>query len=125
MQAVFAGVKFGERMLPERSDLEAKGELSDLRKRLAEMETELEGLLVTGRAISADRGGDRMRPAVRAEGNVDRFEPTQARFVRFTILETSGGEPCIDELAVFSPKGTNLGRGAKPLASGTLALRAL
>lgn len=120
MQAVFAGVKFGERMLPERGDPQAKEELSDLRKRLAEMEKELEDLLVRGRVISANHHGDRMRPAVRAEGNVDRFDPTRARFVRFTILETSGGEPCIDELAVFSPEGTNLGRGAKPSASGTL-----
>ena len=44
-----------------------------------------------------------------------------ARFVRFTILQTNGGEPCIDELSVFSPEGENLAPGGRPSASGTLA----
>ncbi|MAF22237.1 MAG: hypothetical protein CMP26_06525 [Roseibacillus sp.] len=120
MQAVFAGVKFGERELPERKDSRGRQEISDLRKRIKGMEVELEGLLSRGRAISASRHNDKSRPAIKAEGNVDRFKPMEARFVRFTILQTNGGEPCIDELAVFSPEEANVGREAKPSASGTL-----
>ncbi|MDG2487036.1 MAG: DUF1553 domain-containing protein [Roseibacillus sp.] len=120
MQAVFAGVKFGERELPEREDSREQQEISDLRKRVEGMEVELEGLLSRGKAISAGRHNDDKRPAIRAEGNVDRFKPMEARFVRFTILQTNGGEPCIDELAVFSLEGANVSRGGKPSASGTL-----
>ena len=34
---------------------------------------------------------------------------------------TSGGEPCLDELEVFSVDGRNVARGAVPTASGTYA----
>lgn len=40
--------------------------------------------------------------AVHPRRNVDEFHPVQARFVRFTILKTSGVEPCIDELEIYS-----------------------
>ncbi|MBK8979901.1 MAG: DUF1553 domain-containing protein [Planctomycetes bacterium] len=42
------------------------------------------------------------RPAVRADGNVDRFAPRYATALRFTVEETLGGiEPCVDELRVL------------------------
>lgn len=43
-----------------------------------------------------------LRPAVNARLNRERFAPTDARFVRFTIHATNSSEPCIDELEVWS-----------------------
>ena len=121
MQAVFAGVKFGERVLPGRADPRARQELLELRERMGAMEEELGKLLERGELIAGSLREADMRPAVKSEGNVDRFEAMTARFVRFTILQTNGGEPCIDELSVFSPEGENLAPGGRPSASGTLA----
>lgn len=61
-----------------------------------------------------------LRPAVTAAHNVERFPRTQARFVRFTIDETNGSQPCIDELEIFSGQ-QNLAlasAGAKATSSG-------
>jgi hypothetical protein len=53
------------------------------------------------------------------------FPPTEARFVRFLIHESAGGQPCLDELEVYGPEGgANLalaGAGAKASASSCLA----
>ena len=62
-----------------------------------------------------------LRSRVSAGENVDAFPPTQARFVRFTVLGTSAAEPCIDELEVLTSDGRNVAKGAKPSASGTYA----
>ena len=56
--------------------------------------------------------------------NVERFEPVEARYLRFTIAGTLGAEPCIDELQVFtaeaSPRNIALAStGTKATASGT------
>jgi Protein of unknown function (DUF1553)/Protein of unknown function (DUF1549)/Planctomycete cytochrome C len=58
--------------------------------------------------------------------NVDRFEPIQAKYVRFVSLETVDSnrhEPCIDELEVFSPSNPSINialanNGTKPTSSG-------
>ena len=47
-------------------------------------------------------GTPSVRPAVHPRQNVDRFEAVEARFVRFTISETTGVEPCIDELEIYT-----------------------
>ena len=44
-------------------------------------------------------------PATRGK-NVERFAPVDAKFLRFTISETSQLEPCIDELEAFSAGDT-------------------
>jgi cytochrome c553 len=44
-----------------------------------------------------------LRAAVNAQLNTDQFEPVVARYVRFTISATTGAEPCLDELEVFTP----------------------
>ncbi len=62
-----------------------------------------------------------LRPAVSAKHNVERIAPTEARFVRFTIEKTNnGGEPCIDELEIFSgDRNLALAKaGAKATSSG-------
>ena len=52
------------------------------------------------------------------------FPPTEARFLRFLIHESAGGQPCLDELEVYGPEGgANLalaGAGAKASASSCL-----
>jgi hypothetical protein len=52
------------------------------------------------------------------------FPPTEARFIRFLIHESAGGQPCIDELEVYGPDSPgNLalaGAGAKATASSCL-----
>lgn len=62
-----------------------------------------------------------LRSRVTHGANVDRFPPVTARALRFTIRATSGGEPCIDELTVFSTDGREVSREATPSASGTYA----
>lgn len=66
-----------------------------------------------------------LRPAVHPRRNVDEFPPVRARFVRFTILKTSGAEPCIDELEIYSagPGARNVAlasAGAQVSGSGSL-----
>ncbi len=68
----------------------------------------------------------RLRPAVSPRENVERFGPVEARFLRFTVLATNQGEPCIDELEIFAisdgasaPHNVALASaGAKASASG-------
>ena len=67
----------------------------------------------------------RVRVPVTRNLNVDKCEPVEARHVRFTVLATSGSEPCIDELEVFTsgpnPRNVALASsGTKSTASGTL-----
>lgn len=63
------------------------------------------------------------REAVQATGNIEKLSPTTAKLVRFTIEATNGGQPCLDELAIFSA-GKNVAlasEGGKPTASGSLS----
>ncbi len=60
-----------------------------------------------------------LRSRITSRENVDRFDAVTARFLRFTIHATSGGEPCIDELTVLSTDGREVSREATPSASGT------
>ena len=56
-----------------------------------------------------------------AAPNAITFPPEEAKFVRFVIHASSGGQPCLDELEVFGPDGArNLAMardGAKASAS--------
>ncbi len=68
----------------------------------------------------------RLRGPVSPLHNIERFKPTDARFVRFTTFETSNDnryEPCIDELEVFTAgdRPTNVAlaeRGTQATSSG-------
>jgi hypothetical protein len=60
--------------------------------------------------------------------NVDRFPSAEARYLRFTILESSGAEPCLDELEVYTAPMTGdaqnialASHGTRATASGTYA----
>lgn len=78
------------------------------------------------RAISTRGSPDDLRPPAQAGLNEERFAPQSARFVRFTVEETTAGaEPCLDELEVFTtapaPRNVALASaGAALTASGTL-----
>ncbi len=84
----------------------------------------------TGGAITADAivlqrpeaGGiqPRLRPPVEAKRNEETFAPVETRFVRFAIESTNGGQPCLDELEVWSGE-RNVALGAKPGSSGDFA----
>jgi len=103
LKAVFAGVEHGEREVTLPSEPPKQDRRSEIARLLAEA------------------GVGTLRRAVTPRQNIDRFPPTTARFLRFTILETSGAEPCLDELEVFSIDGRNVARGATPTSSGDFA----
>ena len=120
MAAIFSGVQHGERTLPlppERAQAVARieGRIQDLQKRL-------EVFIPRATPASPTAAADR-RSAVIARQNEDRFTVTDARRVRFTILATTGGEPCIDELEVWSGDHNVAlaSAGTKATASGSLA----
>ena len=103
LKAVFAGVEHGEREV-------SLGDGEPRQARRAEIERRL-----------AEAGVTALRRAVTHRRNDDRFAPSPARFVRFTVLETSGAEPCLDELEVLSADGRNVAIGATPTSSGDFA----
>ncbi len=41
------------------------------------------------------------RAAVQSKRNEESFSPSEAKFIRFTIVKTNSGEPCLDELEIF------------------------
>ncbi len=90
VQAVFAGVRHGTRSLDPLQAPAAVAwsqQLEDLHQQLATFE---------------EHGLRRKRPAVNPVRNDERFEPRQLTAVRFSIEATNSGEPCIDELEVWS-----------------------
>lgn len=57
--------------------------------------------------------------------NVDEFAPVEAKFVRFTVRATHRGEPCLDELEIYSASEESrnvalAANGARATASGSL-----
>ncbi|MFZ9855325.1 MAG: DUF1553 domain-containing protein [Limisphaerales bacterium] len=121
LQAVFAGVGFGDRTLPVALSPEGELELTRVRGELASVEKELEALRARGEKATAQQP---IRPAVRAELNEEEFPAQELVAVRFQILaSSSGSEPGIDELEVFDTEGRNValaGPGIRVTASGTL-----
>ena len=121
LQAVFAGVGFGDRTLPVVLTPEHEIELAQARGEVASARKELE-VLRSRRDTSTSTQAT--RPAVRAELNEEEFEAQEVVAVRFQILaSSSGSEPGIDELEIFDTEGTNValaGPGVRVTASGTL-----
>jgi hypothetical protein len=123
MAAVFAGVQHGEREWRGPESGQRKKRLEQLRPELEAVEAQLanyEPLADTSAAAGPKRA------AVHPLRNVDRFEPTDVRFIRFTIERTTELEPCIDELEVFRAghPARNVAlasAGAKPTSSGNYA----
>ncbi len=98
MRAMIAGVKHGEQELPDPNREKRLAKADNARTKLRAIESKLLQFVPMARVNAGEPG----RPAVSPLGNVERFEPVEARFVRFTVLGTSDAEPCIDELEVYS-----------------------
>ncbi len=128
LTACLAGVRHGERALPTaQQDPQTPDKLKALKDKSFRYTNEISALEDGARQrVLASRGATPgTRPAVNSRRNVDEFAPTEARFVRFTILATTdGAEPCLDELQVFGPEASqNLAlatTGAKATASSLL-----
>jgi len=101
--ASLAGVRHGERPLPLPPDADAAARRREVERELAAM------------------GIGRLRPAVTRSRCVDRFAPVVARHVRFTILATNGGEPCLDECEILTTDGRNVALAAAVRSSGDFA----
>ena len=120
MAAIFSGVQHGERPLP--SSPEQAASLAQIEDRIRDLEKRLD-VFIPKAVPSSPTARKVLRPAVNSVRNEDRFAETEARFLRFTILASSGGEPCIDELEAGSGN-LNVAlasAGTKATASGSLA----
>jgi hypothetical protein len=125
MQAIFAGVRHGERALAVSDWDERQKEAPAIR---AKYEASSLRLLQFEPLASPDATRKMRRTAVHSRANVDRFAPVETQRLRFTILATSENsryEPCLDELEIFAV-GTELRNvalataGAKVTSSGSL-----
>jgi len=123
LQAVFAGVQFAERPLKKTLRLEEQRELDSLQTQKTQAEIRLNTLKHKAASGNSTPSSSPLKPALNAALNVEEFSPLITRSVRFTILDSGGAEPCLDELEVYDPKGTNVAAaalGSKASTSGTL-----
>ena len=97
LQAIFAGVHFGERTWS-----------TDTYRRVAPALLEQRDQL---RQQLYDWG---MLPAVVPEENVERFPPRLANRIRFHVFATNSLEPCIDELQVFRAAAPDSATSTQP-----------
>jgi len=95
MRAVFAGIRHGDRELPDPNRTERLRQSDELQRELAA----LRGKVLQ---YAQDEQPDGKRRRVSTMENVERFAPISAKFVRMTITKTSEIEPCIDEFEVFA-----------------------
>jgi hypothetical protein len=123
MAAVFSGVNHGDRALPlpaeRKAEVEKRDrEIKDLEQRLARFL----GAPSTNKVDTAPSAPGTLRPPVAFARNEETFAPVEARYVRFTVLGTTGAEPCLDELEVWSgDRNVALAsNGTRASASGTL-----
>lgn len=120
LTAVFAGVQHGERPMTRSDEPSHQEEIATLEQQLADVSRRIVELQPIAFVPTASQPTPPYRRAAVVAGmNVDAFPPTTARFLRMTVLGTSGAEPCIDELEVFAEDGRNVARSATPTASGS------
>jgi hypothetical protein len=120
LSAIFSGVQHGERPLPPSPERAAS--LARVEDRIRDLEKRLDAYIPKAEPSSAVPRKD-LRPAVNSVRNEDRFAETEARFLRFTILASNGGEPCIDELEAWSGERNVAlaSSGTQVTASGSLS----
>jgi hypothetical protein len=105
IKAVFEGVQHGDRKRNRPHAAGREQEIAELNNQLKQIEKRLDQAEPT----ASDRETlEARRPPVNPRRNVERISPVGARKLRFTIYKTSDGEPCIDELEVFTPDGRNI-----------------
>ncbi len=123
MQAVFAGVRHGERPLREKGDTAAQHALAALKAEEAAQQKALDALRQKAATATAPATEAKSRPPVSALLNEETFAATEATAVRLTIFAASSGQPCLDELEVYDAAGQNVAlaaKGAQASASGTI-----
>jgi hypothetical protein len=118
MVACLAGVQHGERPLPRPDDPAREKRAEEVRRDLAALDAKIDDLQPLARPDARNA-----RPPVSPLRNIERFEPAEAKFVRFTITATNTLQPCIDELEVYAAgePGRNIAlasSGAKVASSG-------
>jgi cytochrome c553 len=111
MQALVAGVEYQDRELHTPEAVAARERMKQIKTQVAALEKQL------SRFVPLAKSGVK-RPMITARENVDRFSPSMAKRVRFTIRETNNLEPCVDELEVFSTAGANIALNAAVTVSG-------
>ncbi|MCE9530421.1 MAG: DUF1553 domain-containing protein [Planctomycetes bacterium] len=116
IKAMFAGVQHGERAFPTNTEESRVHQLEALKKERASLAV----LLAATEPFADPKATAKRRPPVNARMNTERFKPVLAKFVRFTVLATNGGEPCLDELEIFSAgaKSSNVALGGVATSSG-------
>jgi mono/diheme cytochrome c family protein/cytochrome c553 len=122
LKAVFEGVAHGDRKMRTAESAAQEQEMKERRARLAEIDTQLIDLEPLAQVDHIDTNA--LRTAVHPRQNLERLQPVAARKLRFTILQTSDAEPCIDELEIYTAEAPprNIGlasAGTKASASGT------
>lgn len=140
IQAIFAGVQHGEREVQGADSEKARRRAQEIRERLAYIEERSRYLLASVEPLAAVPNGAsasknspvpaELRRPVDPLGSVDRFAPVLAKRARFTVLATNGSEPCLDELAIYSPTEPTrnialASSGAQASASGVYSNGAL
>ena len=124
MQAVFSGVKYGERAVPIKAKEKDKLAIRELDKLTQRLNGELQALkLIASKNEANSKGISPKKEAVNAVGNTENFKEIKTNHIRFTIRQTNGGEPCIDELRIFDANGQNVAlakNGASAFSSGNL-----
>ena len=103
LQAIFAGVSHSERPLP--LDPAAEEKLASIDKEINLLKQKLEPFLYDPNRSADDKNSGKpkvLREPVNPRVNIEQFQPVQARFLRFTIEATNQGQPCIDELEIYS-----------------------
>jgi len=118
MQAFVAGVEYADRDLRTAEADAARAEATRLTIRQEEIDRALASFVP--RAKSGVE-----RAMINARENADRFAPSKARRLRFTIEATTNLEPCLDELEIFNTGGVNVAletAGAKRQASGSIGV---
>jgi hypothetical protein len=115
MQAIFEGVKHGERNLPL---------TAEQKKHFGEMTTEKNDLHARLKKFIPLADGKSLRSPVNFKRNLEHFDAVEARFIRFTAeATTNNSEPCIDELEAWTTgkDSKNVAPGAKLISSGDYA----
>jgi len=121
LQAIYAGVQFGERPIPTEQTPEKLQRLVHIDSALASIKPNLQTLKDKAQKVALTR---KTLPPINSKLNLESFEPTLTKSVRFTIEASGGSQPCIDEWEILDANGNNVAlatRGAKAKASSTLA----
>jgi hypothetical protein len=120
LQAIYAGVNFGDRNIPSDPTLEKTQRLMQIANERRSLQGEIEKIEAIAQALAKSKN---LRPAVSPKLNEESFEPILAKSVRLTILASGNSQPCIDEWEVFDTQDNNVAlasTGSTAKASGCL-----